>query len=246
MTLVSVDLDVTTDAERRWRSEVCVAAAGGARAMLPWLVGVVPYGVVIGVTISAGTVDTATGVATGPAIYSGSAQLAALDMLERSATPAVAVATVLALNARLAFYSGGMAPHWRGTSRRFRLLAAALLVDPSYAVGRAGYAEHGAHRGHRHYLGAALTLFVAWHAAIVTGLLVGSGVPEGLHLEHAVPLFLVAEVARSARTRPAVLAAAVGGLVAVSGSGLPLHAGPLAGIGAGIAAGRVASRRSGR
>lgn len=219
---------------------------GGARAMLPWLVGVVPFGMVIGVTIGAGTVDHAVGVATGPLIYSGSAQLAALDMIERGAAPLITVTTVLSLNARLIFYSGGMAAHWRGTSRRFRLVASALLVDPSYAVGQAGYADHGGRRGHLHYVGGGAALFAAWHFAILTGLLVGAAVPPALHLEHAVPLFLVAEVAHACRTRPELAAATIGGITAVAGHGLPLHAGPLLGILAGIVAGSAASPRASR
>jgi predicted branched-subunit amino acid permease len=214
---------------------------GGARAMLPWLVGVVPYGLVIGVTVGASTVDAGAGLATGLTIYSGSAQLAAIEMLEHGAAPLVAIATVLAINARLVFYSGAMAPHWRGTSRTFRALASYLLVDPSYAVGRSGYGQ-GAPR-HLHYLGAAVTLWVAWQAAMFTGFLAGAGVPASLHLEHAVPLFLVAEVVHGSRTHPARTAAAVGALTAVLGGGLPLHAGPLVGIVAGLVAACAVDRR---
>lgn len=219
-----------TAADRRTRADLL----DGARAMAPWLVGVIPYGLVIGVTVGASTVDAATGLATSVTIYSGSAQLAAIEMLERGATPIVAITTVLAINARLVFYSGSIAPHWRGTSRTFRTVASYLLVDPSYAVGKAGYA-HGRPR-HMHYLGGAITLWFAWQAAIVTGFLAGAGVPASLHLEYAVPLFLVAEVAHGARTHPARTAAAVGALTAIAGTGLPLHAGPLLGIVAGIAA----------
>lgn len=214
---------------------------GGARAMLPWLVGVFPYGLVIGVTVGASSVDPTAGLATGATIYSGSSQLAAIDMLAHGAAPIVAIATVLAINARLVFYSGSMAPHWRGTSRSFRVLASYLLVDPSYAVGKAGY-EDGRPR-HLHYLGGGITLWVAWQVAMVTGFLAGARVPESLHLEYAVPLFLVAEVAHSARTSPTRTAAAVGALVAVCGVGLPLRAGPLAGIIAGIAAATAVDRR---
>lgn len=233
-TAIPTSTDHRTTAVRHDDTGSRAELLGGARAMLPWLVGVVPYGLVVGVTVGASTIDAGAGLATGLTIYSGSAQLAAIEMLEHGAAPLVAIATVLAINARLVFYSGSMAPHWRGTSRTFRAFASYLLVDPSYAVGKAGYGQHGSR--HLHYVGAGVTLWVAWQAAIVTGFLAGAGVPASLQLEHAVPLFLIAEVAHGARTHPARTAAAVGALVAVLGRGLPLHAGPLTGIVVGIAA----------
>jgi predicted branched-subunit amino acid permease len=216
----------------------------GARAMLPWLVGVVPYGLVIGVTIGASTVDTSAGLATGVTIYAGSAQIAAIDLLARGAGPAVVIAAVLAINARLIFYSGSIAPHWRGTSRTFRVLGSYLLVDPSYAVGKDGYLDRSERHGHLHYLGGAVTLWLAWQIAIVTGLVVGAGVPPELQLHYAVPLFLVAEVAHKAKTRPTIAAAAVGATIAVVGSDLPFHSGQLVGIVAGLAVALTVDRCS--
>ncbi|MCO8125925.1 AzlC family ABC transporter permease [Acidimicrobiia bacterium EGI L10123] len=216
----------------------------GARAMLPWLVGVVPFGLMVGITVGSSSIDHGAGLATGVTIYAGSAQLAAISLLEQGAAPAVAVATVLAINARLVFYSASMAPRWQGTSAWFRASASYLLIDPSYAVGAAGYDRHPGCRGNRHYIGAALVLWAAWQLSIIAGYLAGAGVPEALHLEHAIPLFLLAELGHSVRGRPALTAAAVGALVAVVGSGLPLHAGPLLGIAAGIgAAGLVEGSR---
>lgn len=216
----------------------------GAMAMCPWLVGVVPYGIVIGVTIGASSITPAAGLASGTTIYSGSAQLAAIELLDKGAAPAIAIAAVLAINSRLVFYSGSIAPHWRGTSRSFRLLASYLLVDPSYAVGKSRYLDHPGPRSHTFYLGAGVTLWIAWQSAIVTGLVVGAGLPPALQLEYAVPLFLVAEVVHQIKSRPALAAGLVGATVAVVGSSLPLHSGPLAGIAAGIAAATAMDRWS--
>ena len=216
----------------------------GATAMGPWLVAVVPFGLVIGVTVGASSVDPLAGLATGVTIYSGSAQLAAVELLDQGAAPAVAIAAVLAINSRLVFYSGAMAVHWQGTSRFFRALSSYLLVDPSYAVGKSRYLEEPAPRSHAYYLGGAVTLWMAWQCAILAGFVAGAGVPSALHLEYAVPLFLVAEVVNHARTRPSVAAAAVGAAVAVAGSSLPFHSGPLAGIACGIVAAYAMDRWS--
>jgi predicted branched-subunit amino acid permease len=103
--------------------------------MMPWLAGVVPFGLVIGVSAAQADVPTLARWLTGPLIYAGSAQLAAIGMLNAGAAPLVVVAAALVINVRLIFYSATMARHWRGTPRWWQFLAAYLLIDPSFAVG---------------------------------------------------------------------------------------------------------------
>ena len=113
--------------------------AAGARAMMPWLAGVVPFGLVIGVSAAQAEIPTLAGWLTGPLIYAGSAQLATIGMLNAGAAPMVVVAAALVINVRLIFYSATMARHWRGTPRWWQFVAAYLLIDPSFAVGLDGY-----------------------------------------------------------------------------------------------------------
>jgi predicted branched-subunit amino acid permease len=221
------------------------AFGAGARAMAPLLVGIAPFGMVIGVTVAGSGVPAVAGLSTGWLIYAGSAQLAAIQLLAAGTAPVVVVATVLAVNARLLLYSGAMAAPWRGTSRTWRAFAAYLLIDPSFGVGMDGYQERGPTRaGHAHYLGAACVLWLTWQLAIVVGLTLGSVVPEALSLEFVVPLYLVAMVVPKATTGPVRIAAVVGAVAAVAGTALPLHLGPAAGIVAGVATGLWFGRRT--
>src|SRR5690606_25172853 len=116
--------------------------AAGARAMTPWLAGIVPFGLVIGVSAAQADIPAAAGWLTGPAIYSGSAQVATIEMLGDQVAPAVIVATALIINLRLILYSGAIAAHWRGAPRWWRMTAPYLLVDPSFVVGLDGYQRH--------------------------------------------------------------------------------------------------------
>ena len=50
--------------------------AAGARAMVPWLAGLVPFGLVIGVSAAQADIPALAGWLTGPLIYAGSAQVA--------------------------------------------------------------------------------------------------------------------------------------------------------------------------
>src|SRR6476620_5234963 len=168
---------------------------GGARAMVPWLLGVIPFGLVIGVSAARADVPGLAGWLGGPLLFGGSAHVATVQLLDAHATAAVVVVAALAINARLVLYSAAMAPRWRGRSRAWQALAAGLLVDPSFAVGESGYETFGdGTRADRHYLGGALLLGSAWLVAITVGMVAGASVPEGLHLEMVIPLFLTGEV----------------------------------------------------
>ena len=77
-------------------------------------------------------------------------------------------------------------------------------MDPTLAVGVEGYERSADPRqGHRHYLGGAVVLWVAWLAAVAVGATLGARLPAALHLELVVPLFLAGEVATRVTTRAA-------------------------------------------
>lgn len=211
---------------------------GGARAMAPWLVGIVPYGLVIGVSAARADIPTLAGWLTAPVVYSGSAQVATIELLDAGTAPLVIVATALVINLRLVLYSATMAPHWQGTPRWWRALAAYLLVDPSVAVGVDGY-RHATDRGrgHLHYFGGAALLWVVWLAAIGIGATAGARLPATLRLDFVIPLFLAGEVAARLDDRATRWAVAVAVVVAVGAVSAPLHAGVMLAIAAGVAAG---------
>ncbi len=214
--------------------------AAGARAMMPWLAGIVPFGLVIGVSAAQADVPALAGWLTGPLIYAGSSQVATIGMLDAGAAPVVVVASALIINIRLIFYSATMARYWRGTPWWWRLAAAYLIVDPSVAVGLDGYQRLGRGRGHAHYLGGAVVLWVSGLAAIAAGAMAGAGLPAWLHLEFVIPLYLVgqavAKLADPAQRRAIFVAAAVA-LLALPA---PLQLGMALAIAAGTAAGLTA------
>jgi predicted branched-subunit amino acid permease len=211
--------------------------AAGARAMVPWLAGVTPFGLVIGVSAAQADIPTLAGWLTGPAIYAGSSQVAAIEMLDAGTAPIVVVITALVINLRLILYSGAIAAHWRGTPRWWRAVAAYLLVDPSFAVGIDRYQRPGdSTDAHRYYLGGAITLWIAWLLAIGAGATLGAQLPAALHLEFVIPLYLVGEIVPKLgdrATRRAALTAAVVAVVAISA---PLHLGVVLAIVAGLGA----------
>jgi len=212
--------------------------AAGVRAMLPWLIGVAPFGLVIGMSAAQADMPTLAGWLTGPAIYAGSAQVATIQMLDAGVAPYAVIITAMVINLRLILYSAAMATYWRGTPLWWRLLGGYLLIDPSFVVGVARYGqESDRRRGHAHYLGGAVVLWLTWLAAIAVGATAGARLPDWLRLEFLIPLYLIGETVpklRQVATRRAVLVAAA---VAVACLSVPMHLGIAIAIVAGIAAG---------
>jgi predicted branched-subunit amino acid permease len=214
--------------------------------MLPWLLAVAPFGLVIGVSAGRARISTGAGWFTGPTIYGGSAQVAAIDMLDAGVSAWPVIATVLVINLRLVFYSAALARYWRDTPLWWRLLAGYLLVDPSFVVGSRRYADSprsaaALRSSHAYYLAGAAVLWVGWLAALGVGAVAGSSVPAGLHLELLVPLYLLGQIMpnlRQATTRRATL---VSGVVAAAGVAAPLHLGIAVGIVVGLVAGSLSA-----
>ena len=210
----------------------------GARAMLPWLLGLVPFGLVIGVGAAQADLPTFVGWLTGPLVYAGSAQVATIGLLGSGAASVTVIVTALVINVRLILYSAAIAKHWQGTPLWWRLVAGYLLVDPSFVVGMDRYEQPGDRRqAHAHYLGAAVVLWAVWLAAIALGATAGTQLPGWLHLEFLAPLYLVGQLVprlATAARRRAALTAAVTAVVALAA---PMHLGVAVAIVAGIAAG---------
>jgi predicted branched-subunit amino acid permease len=93
-------------------------------------------------------------------------------------------------------------------------------------------------------MGAAVTLWFVWLLAIAVGATIGARVPEGLHLEMIIPLFLVGEVVHRVRDRATTSAAALATLAAIAAAPTPMDLGPIIAIAVGVAAGLRAERRA--
>jgi predicted branched-subunit amino acid permease len=198
-------------------------AVDGVRDISPFLLGVVPFGLVYGVTAADQGLPPTVVAAMSAVVFAGAAQLAAVDLVARGAPAVVVVTTILVVNLRYPMYAASIGPHFRAFSSRWRALCAYLMTDQAYAVALTEYREREPSPERRlwYYLGAAGTLWVAWQLSTVTGILVGARVPPGLSLEFAIPLTFLALLVPNVTDRPSALAAIVGGVGTVLGTNLP-------------------------
>lgn len=218
----------------------------GVRAVLPVLVGVVPFGLLAGLT----AVQTGQGwlgaVVFSVVVYAGAAQLAALDLLGSGTSVLVVVLTALVINSRLVLYSASLAPSLREVPRRRRLLGSYLLTDQAYAVSLVRFRSPVDAAGRwRFYLGASGVMWLTWQVSTLLGALVGGAVPSQVPLAFAVPLAFLALLVPTVTDAPTALAAVVSGVVVVLAFPLGTAALPLAAV-CGIATGALLALRPGR
>lgn len=232
----------------------------GAMAIVPMLIGVIPFGLVAGVTPVANGLGGGVAVGFSTVVFAGASQLAAIDVLSSGGTAAVAALAACTINLRMLLYSASLAPYFADAPLHRRLVAAYLMTDQAYAVsilrwGSAGPdpgrpasppAGSGAELTNRRwsfYLGAGLTLWVSWQASTLAGALLGNAVPDSVPLGFAVPLVFMVLLVPTLTHPHAVVAAAVGGIATVVG--LELGVGPLSlmlGALAGVSAGALVDR----
>ena len=90
------------------RSSHLRIALEGVRDMTPMVVGVVPFALAIGSAIGASSLTHAEGLFSTTAILAGSAQMAAVHMLDTGTAGWVVVVSALVINARLLLYSASV------------------------------------------------------------------------------------------------------------------------------------------
>ena len=210
----------------------------GARALLPLIPGVVPFGLVTGVmAIKMGMTPT---MAIGMTLlfYSGSAQMVALQLIHSGVLPVAIVATALIINLRFVMYSASLAPHLHQLPRRWTWPMSYMLSDQSYALCTLKFSAGELGRfGYQYYAGTAVLMWLAWNLSVAAGVYLGGSIPESWSLGFAIPLSFLALLIPGIRNAATLGAALTGGVLAVLAANLPYNLGLLAGALGGIIAG---------
>jgi 4-azaleucine resistance transporter AzlC len=203
------------------------------------MVGIVPFGLVAGAAAVRVGLSGLHAVGLSVLVFAGASQLAAIELFGKNASIAVIVVTVLVINLRMTMYSASLAPYLQAFSTRWRAGMAYVLTDQAYALSVTKFRADESVDRKWYYLGTALPLWVVWQICTVVGVFVGARVPDSLPLEFAVPLTFLAILVPTITDSPSAVAAAVGGSIAVVGSGLPLNLGLITGAVTGVIAGLV-------
>jgi len=226
-----------TDSTRR------AGTVDGARAVAPLLIGVIPFGLVFGIVAAGSAVGPWLGGSTSVIIFAGAAQLATLQLIDAGIAGAVVIATALVINSRHLMYSAALAPHFREFPAIVRFTLPYVLTDQAFAVSIVRYGDvNDPVYKQWYFTGAALTLWITWQISTVVGIVLGAQVPASWSLDFAIPLVFLVLLVPSIKSRPDLIAAVVGGGVAVAAAGAPYGLGLMIGAVSGVVAGVIAQR----
>ena len=186
-----------TPASDAWRDVRAVSA------------GVVPFGLFLGVTLTAYGEHPLGVVAGAGLVYGGSAQLATSSVLHAGAGLLAAVLAGVVVSARMLLYGAALAGRFADQPRWFRWLGPATLLDQTYlsAIDRPYYRS----AEFRRYWGwLSLDLLVVWLAAVAVGVAAGPLLPDLPHLVLIGTTMFLAMLVPRLVDRAAVIAAVAG------------------------------------
>jgi 4-azaleucine resistance transporter AzlC len=221
-------------------------AAGFRRGFIggqPLAPGTFIYGMVFGVLASEKGLAWIEALLMSVLVYSGSAQLAALQNWSASPVIAPLVATVLLINARYVLYGASVQPWLAGATRAQAFPTLFFLGDGNWALSMREY--HAGYRDAAFLFGSGVATAVPWVLGTVAGHVVGRGVPSptSLGLDFMLVAFAAAIGVSVFRGRsdvaPAVAAVVVSVLMVRWLPGWTI-------VAAGLAAGLVGGWRVGR
>ena len=196
----------------------------GFAEMVPANVGLTPFGLVCGVGAAAAGANLAGALGMSAIIFSGAAQVLAIQLLAAGAPLAVIVLTCFVAGLRFLMYSAAMAPYLRPLPARWQKALAFLLTDQAFASSLRHF-DAGAdpRRGALHFLGAGFALWAWWQVTNVVGFFTGNLIPASWSLDFAVPLCFIGLLVPALRSSPAVAAALTAGIAVVLLESLPMR-----------------------
>lgn len=219
----------------------------GARDSLPILLGVVPFAMICSVAAVSVGLTTTEAIGMSFIVFAGASQLAVLQLMGEGAVWLVMVLTAWVINLRFSMYSATLAPYLQKEPLHRKAPFTYILSDQAFGVTMSHFANEMPANPAWYFYGAAAAVWAAWQISSITGALLGTLVPESWGLDFAFPLSFMALMFAALKDRPGVLAAAVGGMIAVLTRGLPYNLGlvlaALLGIGAGVLAESISDKK---
>lgn len=209
----------------------------------PLAPGTFVYGMVFGVLASEKGLAWIEALLMSVLVYSGSAQLAALQGWSKSPLIAPLVLTVLLINARYVLYGASVQPWLAAASRPQALGTLFFLGDGNWALSMREY--HAGYRDAGFLFGSGVATALPWVLGTVAGHVVGRGVPHptSLGLDFMLVAFAAAIGVNVFRGRSDLWPGAAAVIAAVV---LSLWLPGWTIVGAGLAAGIVGGARLGR
>ena len=155
------------------------AFTAGAKTISPFLMGIVPFGTITGVTVVSAGIAPEPAIGMSILVFAGAAQLATADLIAKNAPAIVILATAIIINLRFMMYSASMAPHLHHMEHRWKWPLAYLLTDQVFAICIIRFNESPGFSHRRwFYLGCGTLLWLTWQVSNAAGVFLGLQVPN--------------------------------------------------------------------
>lgn len=189
--------------------------------MLP---GIAPFGVITGVAMVASGISPVAAMAMSLLVFAGASMVASAQLLASGSPILLVVLAALFINLRFMMYSASLRHHFAALPLRWRILVGYLLADNAYGLMLARYAEHPEDQAKlEYYLGASISNWLVWQAAVLAGVVIGAGVPAAWRLEFAAPLAFIALSVPFLKDRAMIAAALASAITVVAAHDMPLR-----------------------
>lgn len=220
----------------------------GARGSLPILLGVIPFAMICSVAAISVGLSPFEAMSMSFIVFAGASQLAVLQLMGQGAFWGVMLLTAWVINLRFTMYSAALAPYLQKEPLHRKLPFIYVLSDQAFGVTMSHFANEMPANPAWYFYGAAGTIALTWALSATIGALLGTLIPSSWGFEFAFPLSFMALMFAALKDRPTLLAALVGGTIAVLAQGLPYNLGlilaALLGIGAGVLAETQTERKA--
>src|SRR5689334_24756106 len=142
----------------------------GFAEMVPACLAMTPFGLVCGVGAAAAGATLWGALGLSAIVFSGAAQILAVQLLTAGAPLAVIVLTCFVAGLRFLIYSAAMAPYLRPLPARWQNGLAFLLTDQAFAAAVRRFDAGGdARAAGAHFLGSGFALWAFWQVTNVVG-----------------------------------------------------------------------------
>jgi 4-azaleucine resistance transporter AzlC len=217
----------------------------GFRAILPLLIGSIPFAIIFGAVAVTSGLSPLAAAAMSAIVFAGSAQFVGVGMIAAGANVWVIILTTLIVNLRHVLYAATLAPHLKHLSQRWLLPLGFSLTDESFVVSIQRYnRDDGSPFKHWFHLGTSLSLYINWQIATWVGLWAGRAIPNpaAWGLDFAFPATFIGMLVPLVVSRAIVACVICAGIATIVFHGLPNKLGLIVAALCGVAAGMVVER----
>ncbi len=161
----------------------------------PHMLSVVPFGIICGAIGVELGFDPYLVYGMSIIIFGGASQIVFLQLISGGASALVAVTSVGIINSRHLLYGAVLSEYLEKLSLIKKLVISYFVVDQGFAESNKFFKINKSEKNlHYHLIGTGCTLWICWQVSTLSGIILGSFVPEELGLKFAIPLTFIAIV----------------------------------------------------